>query len=223
MKRPFIRLYFDLLMILLGTVFSLSTLHAGNKKTGSIVGTVKSNVKGVKINNVAPIVIYLDTIDKNSTHLFSTNRVKIKIYHINQKLAKFIPDFSVISVGDTVEFPNQDKISHNVFSYSKPNDFDLGIYPHGTSKSVTFNHPGIVRFYCSIHKSMNGVLFVTPTPLYIIADKDGNFEINFIPAGDYELKTWNTMLPEITKTIKISADNETVVSLVFEESNMSKK
>ena len=69
--------------------------------------------------------------------------------------------------------PNDDVIFHNVFSYSTPNDFDLGLYPRGESRAKTFQYPGVVRIYCSIHESMNATIFVAPSIWHAVVGADG--------------------------------------------------
>src|SRR5256885_2267973 len=41
------------------------------------------------------------------------------------------PHVLVIPAGSTIDFPNQDPIFHNVFSRSRPGEFDLGLYRAG--------------------------------------------------------------------------------------------
>jgi plastocyanin len=65
-----------------------------------------------------------------------------------------------IKVGDVVEFRNLDPYFHNVFSLSDAMLFDLGSYPAGQSKSVTFNKPGRVEVECAIHPLMKMVVEV---------------------------------------------------------------
>jgi plastocyanin len=48
---------------------------------------------------------------------------------MNQKNKEFVPDLLAICAGSTVSFPNLDPIFHNVFSLSRPREFDLGNYP----------------------------------------------------------------------------------------------
>src|ERR1700690_3011153 len=55
---------------------------------------------------------------------------------LNQRDLIFRPLVLPIVVGTTVDFPNNDNVFHNVFSYSQPKEFDLGRYPQGKSKSV---------------------------------------------------------------------------------------
>lgn len=60
-----------------------------------------------------------------------------------------------IKVGDTLRFKNNDPYNHDVYSASPEAEFDLGIYPKGQSKEVTFDKPGTIEVKCSIHDGMN--------------------------------------------------------------------
>jgi plastocyanin len=59
-----------------------------------------------------------------------------------------------VKVGDVIQFKNMDPYFHNVFSLSDAKMFDLGSYPQGQSKSVTFDKSGKVEVECAIHPQM---------------------------------------------------------------------
>lgn len=103
---------------------------------------------------------------------------------------RFDPDFVVVPVGSTVEFPNLDPIFHNIFSLSRSKAFDLGYYPEGKSRSVQFSNPGVVQVYCHIHSDMYGVIVVTPASWSAIPSEDGSFSLNGVPPGQYHLAVW---------------------------------
>ena len=73
---------------------------------------------------------------------------------IDQKDKQFSKKSIKIKVGDVVEFRNSDPFAHNIFSLSETKSFDLGSYPQGQSKKVTFDKPGKVEVECSIHPGM---------------------------------------------------------------------
>lgn len=81
-------------------------------------------------------------------------------YEIGQKDKKFTEKKLDIKVGDTVKFTNEDPFFHNVFSLSDNKTFDLGSYPKGKSKSVTFDKPGKIDVECAIHPTMHMVIEV---------------------------------------------------------------
>ena len=110
---------------------------------------------------------------------------------INQLNKTFVPRVLPVTLGSTVSFANQDPIFHNVFSLSRPNDFDSGLYKAGQSYSKTFDKPGPVQILCNIHASMIGYVVVVDSPWYAQADGAGTFTIRGVPPGNYELETWH--------------------------------
>ncbi|MDA0990109.1 MAG: carboxypeptidase regulatory-like domain-containing protein [Verrucomicrobia bacterium] len=123
---------------------------------------------------------------------------------IRQYGAAFIPEFMVIPVGQVVEFPNDDAILHNVFSKSRAKMFNLGLYKNGATKQVTFDQPGAVHFFCSIHRNMYGVIYVAPNHLFAETSAAGQFEIVNVPVGRYDLKTWHRQLPEGVESVEVT-------------------
>ncbi len=104
-----------------------------------------------------------------------------------QKDKIFQPHLLIVTVGSTVDFPNLDPVFHNAFSNYNGQLFDVGLYPPGSTRSVLFSRPGIVRVFCNIHSSMSAVIVVLDTPLFAITKADGRFEIARVPEGDYIL------------------------------------
>ena len=74
---------------------------------------------------------------------------------VSQKGKAFNVKKLKLKVGDTVKFLNEDPFSHNVFSLSPAKSFDLGSYPQGGAKSVTFDKAGTVDVECAIHPDMS--------------------------------------------------------------------
>jgi plastocyanin len=109
---------------------------------------------------------------------------------LNQKGIQFHPQVLAVQAGSTVDFPNRDNLYHNVFSYSSPNDFDLGRYPLNDSRSVRFDRPGIVRVYCDIHSHMNATILVLPHHYFTRPDAHGDYLISAVPEGKYVLVVW---------------------------------
>lgn len=82
-------------------------------------------------------------------------------FKVDQKDKQFSVTQLKIKAGDTVNFVNGDPFFHNVFSLSDAKTFDLGSYPQGQSRAITFNNPGIVEVECAIHSQMKLVIEVT--------------------------------------------------------------
>jgi plastocyanin len=129
---------------------------------------------------------------------------------IDQRDLMFKPNMVVVSKGQTVDFPNEDDTIHNVFAASTAKKFDLGTYPKGQSKSVTFDQEGPVTIYCSIHSTMKARVFVAPNALHALTADDGSFAIKNVPAGSYKLRTWHASLPVLQKAVEVGAADAVV-------------
>ena len=122
---------------------------------------------------------------------------------MRQRDATFVPHLLAITVGTTVEFPNDDETYHNVFSLSKPRRFDLGRYAAGRSKSVRFDQPGIVRVFCDIHSQMNAFILVFEHRFHAVSDAEGRYRIDRIPPGTYRLTAWYEGVARQTQEVTI--------------------
>ena len=101
-----------------------------------------------------------------------------------------MPHVLAVPTGSTIAFPNEDPISHNLFSLSIGNAFDLGLYRRGPGKSQKFDSPGIVNIYCNVHPNMSAVVHVMPNAYYAFADATGTYSID-APPGKYRMIAWN--------------------------------
>jgi plastocyanin len=130
-----------------------------------------------------------------------------------------IPHVLAIPVGSTVEFPNDDPISHNLFSLSSASTFDLGIYRRGAGKSHKFDMPGLVNVYCNVHPNMSAVIQVMPTPYYVFADAKGNYAFADVPPGKYKLVAWNEQGGQTAANVDVGAAGAANVALTLDSRN----
>jgi plastocyanin len=114
---------------------------------------------------------------------------------LDQRNETFVPHVLAIVAGTTVDFPNNDKTYHNVFSLSSTKTFDLGRYAVGHSKSVRFDRPGIVRVFCDIHSHMSAFILVFSHRYFAVTGADGSYRIDNVPPGTYNVFVWNESLP----------------------------
>jgi plastocyanin len=122
---------------------------------------------------------------------------------LNQFQMVFRPLVLPVTAGTTVDFPNNDNLYHNVFSYSQPGEFDLGRYPKGKKRSVRFDEPGIVNVYCDIHSYMFATIIVLDNPYFALPADDGSFAIAGVPEGTYDLTFWYGRKKVSTKRVSV--------------------
>jgi plastocyanin len=111
-------------------------------------------------------------------------------YKIVQRNKTFEPRLLVIPAGSTVDFPNNDRWFHNVFSTSKGRQFDLGLYEGGVLRSVMFDRAGVSYLFCSIHPEMMAVVVTVDSPYFGVSDEGGRIAIDHVPPGQYLLHVW---------------------------------
>lgn len=124
---------------------------------------------------------------------------------MTQKDEVFQPHVLPVVRGTSVAFPNADDVYHNVFSLSSANSFDLGRYPKGSSRSLTFAKSGRVDVFCHIHSDMNAIVLVLDNPYFTSPDAKGHFVIDSVPAGDYTMVGWHQRIKPVQQRIHVVA------------------
>ncbi|MEW5913538.1 MAG: methylamine utilization protein [Thermodesulfobacteriota bacterium] len=141
-----------------------------------------------------------------------------KDYVMDQRNLTFIPHVLPVPVGATVDFPNNDKVDHNVFSLSSAKKFNLGSYKPGHGVKVTFDKPGVVELRCDVHQEMRAYILVMKNPYWALTDRQGGFRIPGpglppLPAGSYLVKTWHEKLRSAAATAQVPASGAAQVTL----------
>jgi len=108
----------------------------------------------------------------------------------------FVPDVLVIPVHSTVQFPNSDAVSHQVYSFSSARRFQLPLYRGKPYPPVQFDQPGVVTLGCNIHDNMLAYIVVTAAPFFGRADDRGSWTAADLPEGRYRVRVWHPLLSE---------------------------
>ena len=145
----------------------------------------------------------------------SQDQIKAQMAHtkpqkriIDQRNLKFIPTVVAIMAGETVDFPNNDKTWHNVYSKGGANDFDLGLYASGKTRSKKFDKPGVSRILCNAHPNMEAFVVVKDHPFFSTTDSRGNYEIKNVPLGKVRVEIWYPNLEVRSDNIEIVREGE---------------
>jgi plastocyanin len=167
-------------------------------------GTISGKVSGVSGESV----VYVDTIAGKTFPAPAEHPV------IDQKGLLFQPHISVVLVGTTVDFLNSDKVAHNVFWPSvmqggkKLPGKNLGTWPTGEKRPFKFDQTGAAALLCNVHPEMAGYVIVAPTPYYATTDKGGNYKIDNVPDGQYNVVAWHEGAKTSTKAVTVAGDTK---------------
>ena len=107
----------------------------------------------------------------------------------------FVPDLLIIPAGSTVEFPNSDSVSHQIYSFSAARKFQLPLYRGKPYPPVHFDQAGLVTLGCNIHDSMLAFVLVTDAPWFGRTDATGSWSVA-VPRGNYRVTVWHPRMQE---------------------------
>jgi plastocyanin len=151
--------------------------------------SVSITVKGPDDRPVAGAVV---TVHAMGTDAKPAAAVRAIMDQINRA---FEPDLLVIPVGSTVEFPNSDSVSHQIYSFSSARKFQLPLYRGNPNPPVRFELPGVVTLGCNIHDEMVAYLVVTDAQYFGRTDAAGTWTTD-IPRGKYKVSLWHPRMNE---------------------------
>ncbi|GAB4326543.1 MAG: hypothetical protein Kow0074_21210 [Candidatus Zixiibacteriota bacterium] len=134
-----------------------------------------------------------------------------------QEGTRFVPNLLIVPVGGVVSFPNHDPIFHNVFSYSPAKTFDLGRYPKGETRTVTFTQPGVIRVFCEIHSSMYASIVVTNSPWHRLISTGEEFVFDDLPPGDYRILAADAAGRHTVMELTLQPDETRSIALALEK------
>jgi plastocyanin len=125
---------------------------------------------------------------------------------MDQVKLTFVPHVLVVPVDSTVQFPNSDPVSHQVYSFSNTRSFQLPLYRGKPYPPVTFDKPGIVTLGCNIHDNMLGYIVVTAAPFFGRTDTNGAWTAGALPAGRLRVTLWHPLINEapVVQTIDVT-------------------
>jgi len=109
---------------------------------------------------------------------------------VDQRGEVFVPAVTVVPVDSDVEFINSDPTSHHVYSFSRPNTFELPLYKGNARLRTHFSQPGVVVLGCNIHDSMLGYVVVVDSTRSGVTGPDGRLTLPDVPAGRHVVRAW---------------------------------
>ena len=163
----------------------------------ALSGGVEGHVLGAGSKaDISNCVISVEDIDGSFP-------IPVKPVVMEQKELRFVPHVLVVLVGTTVEFPNNDPLSHNVFSISPAKRFNLGLYAGGITRRLKFDNPGVVELLCQVHLEMSAYIVVVRTPYFAQTGPDGAYRIDGVPTGRHRVRFWHERYLAQESTVQV--------------------
>ncbi len=191
--------------------------HLGGATVSGQIQLVQSKESAVKRKgNYSGVVVWLTSPE------MPVPQPLRKHAQMLQKNKTFLPHILAIPTGTSVDFPNLDPIFHNAFSNFEGQIFDVALYPPGSSKTVRFDRPGIVRVFCNIHPTMSAIIVVLDSSHIAITDKEGHYVFPAVRPGKYHIHFFHERatpetLDALDKTITVSGETLELPSVAISE------
>jgi hypothetical protein len=205
------------------------------KEGGRIIGKVR--VKG-RLKSPAPVKVYKNRDfcgDKvpNESFLFSsdgdiqnvvitlpgvrrTAETSLKSLFLDNKNCAFVPHVQVAPVGSELLLLNSDPILHDVHArIGSETLFNVGL-PTWRRVTKSLTRTGIVTIVCDVlHTWMSAYIVVTSSRYFAVTDEKGEFIIEGVPAGTYDMRIWHEKLGSQSTTVVVMEDRASKVDLVL--------
>jgi plastocyanin len=123
------------------------------------------------------------------------------------------PPVLAVSGGTRVVIRNKDDVFHQVFSISPAQPFDVGAVSPGDTRSVLFEHPGVIHVFCELHPKESAYIYVVPTRRFTRADAEGHFRFAGVTPGAYTLHTWSPDFGETSQAVVVPQHGELQVTV----------
>ncbi|MEH6790676.1 methylamine utilization protein [Parasphingorhabdus sp.] len=173
--RPAIPLFAGLLCSLAAAAYAAN---------GSAVSVAVKDANGMPVRD-AVVMIYPKAGWGSARGSFADSNT------MTQRDISFQPGTLIVAKGSTVRFPNEDRVRHSIYSFSKPAKFQIALYGRDQTKTKNFAIAGAVALGCNIHDEMKGYIKVVDTPFAAKTDHNGLLTIRDLPTGAATMKIWH--------------------------------
>lgn len=194
-------------------LFAASTFAQGTVTVHVNVAFEASKAKKSAPPDSSNVAVWLQPLD--AVHVPTAAESTKSEAIIVQKNKTFEPHLTVVQVGSSIAFPNEDPFFHNVFSLYNGKRFDLGLYEAGSTRTKRFDQLGVSYLFCNIHENMSAVIVTVSTPYYGVSNRSGLIEISDVPDGRYALhvfyeRSTADQLKSLERTIAISSSSRSI-------------
>ena len=135
---------------------------------------------------------------------------------LDNRNCAFVPHVQVAPVGSEILLLNSDPILHDVHArIGSETLFNVGL-PVWRQVKKLLTRTGVITIECDVlHTWMSAYILVTSGPYFAVTDRRGEFVIEGLPAGTYELEAWHEKLGRLLKKVEVMEGRTSGVDFVF--------
>ncbi len=135
-----------------------------------------------------------------------------------------------IKNGENFLVENTDPIKHEIATYEiygphRNQTSHKSIMPVNSQVRSAFIKPGAPEFIlkCNLHPFLQTRGTIVDNPYFVISDAEGNFSMEHIPPGTYEVTAWHPFVPVQTGTVTIAAGETAQLNFTFKGEDARRK
>ncbi len=147
--------------------------------------------------------------------------LKLKDGNLDQVRCEFQPHVQAIPLGSTLKITSSDSVLHNSHGFYEDGStaFNLAVPIVGMEAPFKTKQPGLIRLRCDAgHTWMSAYVMVTDTPYYAVTDANGNFTLEGVPPGKYELEVWQEWIGKYHEPLEVK-EGEQLFSVTLRKSS----
>lgn len=139
-----------------------------------------------------------------------------KTLTLDNKNCAFVPRVQAAQVGSEVLLLNSDPILHDVHArIGSETLFNVGL-PTWRQVKERFTRTGLVTIECNVlHTWMSAYVVITSSPYSAVTDENGDFVIEGVPAGVYEIEVWHEKLGKQSRKVAPTSERTLHIDFVF--------
>ncbi len=174
----------------------------------------------VKNQKVANVLVYVESSDSLDDYSFETPQMPVTLEH---RRCQFQPHMFALQVGQPFAVVNSDDTQHNTHPSPRHNkQWNQSQAIGGDPIVKAFDRAEVgIRIRCNQHPWEQAYVSVFKHPFFAVTDADGNFRIDSLPPGKYQLMTWHEFLGEKKVDLQITVGESREAVFSFAESDMT--
>ena len=141
---------------------------------------------------------------------------------VTNSKCRFEPHVMVAPKGALMKVRNDDPVLHNSHFYlvrakGKKNVINLALPKQGVEigKKKILRKPGLLSLQCDAHDFMQAWVWVVEHPYAVVSAANGDFVLEDVPAGNYQIKVWHESLGEKTIDVVVESGKTASANLSY--------
>ena len=110
---------------------------------------------------------------------------------LDQPMCLYVPHILVMRADQILHAKNPAPVAHNVSIQGFKNSENVQLPPNSAKDLKVFAEPNPIALSCTQHPWMKTHMWVFDHPYFAVTDANGKFEIQNVPAGEYNVVVWH--------------------------------